>query len=300
MRPFFYAPTILVVHLYSWKIFAFQNQHHLKCSSANPIRCANIAGEWRAQDKYQMSFKYDKIGCKAGYQGSCDQLYYDAKAIGRKEIRQATEILTAQCSLNQEVCGVLARLYYEENEREKALSLDKKYFERFGKGIYPLEIYKDGKKAEAFALSLKSCEKEIEHCIFWVRYLPDHPQIGVLLARAELAAQKENGKTSGATTAAILGSYYYKRKSFDKAYSIWSAECEHHSATSCLLILGGDYPSPIKQNAYNNYCVGAGSIGEVNVEKLRSRACKEIRKDIPKEVLKSGARTLGSFLGEQV
>lgn len=268
------------------------------CGAGTDHHCEELAAKYRMDGRLDLAFQMDKKGCRLGQADSCHQVYFGAKRTGgeKSAIEEAEKILVERCAMDDEICYDLAILYYEEGNRPRALELDKKYFEKYGNGSYPLEAYKEGKKAEAYALSLKACQREQSRCSFWIRQFPHHRDLNTLLRLAEDNCYKPVGLSFGKTPCTVLGSHYYENKNEKKAKSLWKLECERGISEACLLILGSNFSKADKSEAYSKFCKSSDFL-KYGIDVVHAKVCESEPTQLQfDEAIEFGQGLLGEYL----
>lgn len=265
------------------------------CNAKTPALCNQLASWYRGKEDKQKTYDYSLMGCKLNEPYCCSSLYYEAQGIGPKEMAATKDLLIKKCKENDAFCGDVAQVYYEEKNFEKGLEIDRRYFMNYSKGTYPFMAYQHGHKKEGFAATLTQCQQDKDRCIFFVRYMPDHPQYSVLLRNAEDDCKLSAGSQGGATNCAILGAYYYKNYNHKKSLEIWDSECRLHVQSSCELIIGSDADVKTRSAAFQNYCFegGQGRLGSDN------ESCSAPNPQIPETLRQKSIQLLESYLREQ-
>ena len=122
------------------------------------------------------------------------------------------------------------------------MDISRNYERRFQPPIrghkYPLDLYLEGKKDEAFFQAVKTCELVNDICVFYVREMPDHPQMDEFLELGEKSCRSSHRDLWGLNNCNVLGTYYYSKDKKAKALELWKFACDKRSADACRLLLG--------------------------------------------------------------
>jgi hypothetical protein len=263
--------------------YSFTQAKAETCGPTNPQICDSQASSARGNDDFQAAYKYDRMGCDYNCVPCCSQLYND------KPSEETKNYLLKRCTVNDEICGSVANIFYQEKNIEKAHALDRKYFLKYNRGAFPLKLYEVGQNKEAFELALASCEKDQSKCSFYIRYMPDHPQLTRFLGLSDKYCRENNNDLGGATTCALLGSYFYKNKNHKKALELWKSECVKIMDSSCRLIIGSDATSASKLEAFHYLCSSAH----------KPIGCLPASQTLPSSIINESEKLLKSYLSEQ-
>lgn len=245
------------------------------------------------------ALKTSEKACELSDEG-CSQSYSLAAAVDKKTADEIAKKFENRCEQNANFCLDLASIYEERSNYKAALEAARKYYLKNEKGIFPYYAYKYGDKNEAFTTAMNHCKKENDRCIFYLRYMPDHPQFDEILKLSENSCKTENHGATGATDCAIVGSYYLKKANLSAAYDMWSFDCKHNY-TSCLLIIGtAKFKTEQIKSALLQFCENHTPIMEATAKQLQQTHCKQIKNGpMPKTLSTEATKIVKSFLREQ-
>jgi hypothetical protein len=267
------------------------------CSKETPARCDHLAQTARAQQNFGVAYDLDKAGCEFNDEQSCSELASDSSHLSSEQYEATKALIAEKCLKNDAFCGVLADLYYSENDYGKALPIDRKYFLKYFRGAFPIETYKAGHIEEAFKTAKMACDRDHESCIFYVRNMADHPQINEFISASEKLCRSSDGASAGATGCVILGTYFYANGNHSKAVDLWNVECRQSVTEDCLLILGSDAKPTEKLKAFQKMC-GAPKLYS-DYMSARATYCKNPPDQVPKELIKWSEGELASYIQVQ-
>lgn len=275
-----------------------------RCLKQSDVEACNIAvSAFNGQNESQLALEVSEKMCEMDAD-NCSQSYFSATRVSPQAALDLVKKMQMRCSKKTDYCDTLASIYEERREFPLALEAAKKYFDKFQKGIYPRLVYEYGNdKKTAFDAFLKDCREDNSKCVFALRYIPDHPQYQELLVHAENQCKKEGTASYGATACAILGTLYYKKSNFSKAFELWAYDCAKNQV-ACMLILGSEKAAAnLKLQAMTGFCnySTTGLAREKTLVNLERKYCEKfkVNKIIPKEMLTTGQQDLTDFLGEQ-
>lgn len=272
-----------------------------RCLKQNDINFCKVAGSsfWRGNP--ELAQKIFRHGCDFDDSESCSQLYFLSISSPNKKQSDLADYLLKKCAKNAKFCNMVAQMYEDQKDHKKALFFAKKFYLSEHSGVYPYWEYLYGNKTEAFKVSLQACESR-EDCIFYVRYMPDHPQLQRLLELSEKSCfDGLRNQASGATDCAILGSYFYKKQNISRAQSLWAADCQASNPSACLLLLAS-HPSPeLTAEAFESFCQPRDA-WEIHEKTLHDDYCSDENKKssrLPAAINDYAQQTLQSYLTEQ-
>lgn len=273
-----------------------------RCLKQSDIEACNIAvSAFNGQGKPQLALEVSEKMCEMNAE-NCSQSYFSARRVGPQAALDLLKKMQLRCSKSTEYCDTLASIYEEKKQFSLALETAKKYYDKFQKGSYPRLAYQLGTdKKTAFDAFLKDCREDNSKCVFALRYMPDHPQYLELLVHAENACKKEGDLSSGATDCAIVGTLYFKKSNFPKAFEFWAYDCAKNQV-SCMLILGSEKAAAnLKLQAMKGFCNYTGQMHEATLANLENKYCGKFKENqkIPKELFTAGQQEIAAFLGEQ-
>lgn len=266
--------------------------------------CRTTAGQLRALGNFDGAYKALKQLCDISFESDCSNLLYDSLKLSNEIQKQTVELFKSKCKEKDSQCEHLAIYYHEIKDYKNALVYYKKYFLATNKGVYPYYEFQHGSKEEAYKYSLQHCESgkdtKYQDCVFYVRYMPEHPELGRLVSLSEESCRTDNTST-GATSCAILGSYYYMRNLTMQAFSVWDLDCKRGNATACLSILGSEQTTDSqKQMTANNLCrlPETQTVFPGSQDVLRNCPIPDAS-EVPKGMLEAGKQILKDYLEEQ-
>lgn len=269
------------------------------CLSKNDVvACRVVIDKNRFLKNYKICLEISEKMCSIDTK-SCSEMYRIAGEIDEKTQNKIFEKMSESCNKDAAYCQALADIYEDRRDIQNALKFGRKYYEKYKKGSYPWLSYKHGTdKKVAFEDALEKCRADNFSCGFTIRYMPDHPQYQELLTYAEKDCKKKNQDSTGATTCAILGSYYLKKGDPTKAYELWWHDCPTNQL-SCLLIIGSKkYSRDDNISAFKKFCNPNQNAFEGTLVGLRTDFCNDF-KSVPDAVVESGQKTLAGFLEQQ-
>lgn len=303
MKPFYYIIVVLLPFFsqaadHDFNLDDFRN----RCLKESDVEACNHAvSAFNGQNKPQLALEVSEKMCEINAD-HCSQSYYSAQRVGPQSALDILKKMQIRCSKKVDYCDTLASIYEGKKEFSLALETAKKYFDKFQKGSYPRLVYQYGNdKKIAFDAFLKNCREDNSNCAFALRYMPDHPQYQELLVHAENECKKEENMSSGATDCAVVGTLYYKKLNFLKAFEFWAYDCAKNQV-ACLLILGSEKATAnVKSQAMVDFCNYSASILHVTVANLKKKYCEKFKENklIPKEMLTIGQQELSAFLSLQ-
>ncbi len=265
------------------------------------IECEVAVSHFSGIEKYDLALEVSEKMCEMDAE-KCSQSYFAATKISSKVANDILIKMQSRCSKNIDYCDTLSNIYEETKEFPQALEAAKKYYDKNHKGSYPWLSYQHGKdKTPAFESSLKECRADHSNCSFALRYMTDHPQYQELLGHAENYCKKEDTTSYGATTCSIVGTIYYKKMNFTKAFDFWSHDCKKNQIT-CMLLLGSEkVSSDLKLKAMTDFCNYSGSSREMTMANLEKKHCRKFKvsNKIPQEMIAAGEKSLKGFIAEQ-
>ncbi len=275
---------------------------HERCLKQSEIQACDYAVKaFNGQEKPEFALEVSEKMCEMNAM-NCSQSYFSARQISPKAANELVKKMELRCSKNIEYCDILANIYEERKQFPLALETAKKYYDKFHKGSYARLAYQQGKdKTPAFEEALSTCREDNSNCSFSLRYLPDHPQYQELLVHAENHCKNESMSSYGATDCTIVGTIYYKKSNFTKAFEFWTYDCAKNQI-ACMLVLGSDKATPtLKLKAMIDFCNYSGQAHEATMSNLENKHCAKFKttKKIPQEMFTSGERSLKSFIDEQ-
>lgn len=260
------------------------------CTAAVPLL--------NSDKQYAVSFKAGEILCDLN-PDSCYSNYFTAKKLENKKAEDFLKSITEKCSQNADFCDSLAVIQEELKQYPESIESAKKYFNKNKKGSYIRLVHSYGNKDESYAASLADCKNNNDSCTFYLRYFYEHPQKEELVKGAEKNCQETSGKSQGASNCAIVGTYHFKNRDYDKAYKFWSEDCKNNPV-SCALILGSKRYSNNEQEILKKFCEPNSS--PFDIVNLRLTDCAKITEDSPGPTPAIDAYTknlLTQFLNEQ-
>jgi hypothetical protein len=273
-----------------------------ECQNNVSDSCVYLAQTLRLHD-VKAAFNLTKKACELSNEDGCTQLYFDSLHLSTALQLQAFDIIKEKCSQGLEFCQTLANAYEDKKDFKKALLYSRKYYSKMQSGIYPYFEYKYGDKKIAFAAAKKDClKKQGSGCAFYLRYMPDSPDISTFEFFTNSSCVNSKVESSGATDCNILGTYYYKKNKKDLALSLWSLDCNRNNLSACLLVLGSESNNTqLKSDAAHTFCKTQPQGMDFNDAQLRDQFCPSLKDSsrVPAGITDSATRLLKSYLEEQ-
>lgn len=273
-----------------------------RCLKESEITACEVAvSRFNGDNKPELALEVSEKMCDMDAE-KCSQSYFSASRISSKAASDLLKKMQSRCSKNVEYCDTLSNIYEEKKDYPNALEAGKKYFDKYNKGSYPWLAYQHGKdKTTAFESSLKGCREDNSNCSFALRYMTDHPQYQELLNHAENHCKKEDTSSYGATTCTVVGTIYYKKSNFTKAFEFWNHDCKKNQI-ACILVLGSDKATTdLKLKALTDFCNYSGSTHVAMRSGLKKKHCEKFKttKQIPQEIFTQSEKRLKEFISEQ-
>ncbi len=260
--------------------------------------CYVLGARFGALGNYAETFKAASKACDIDIK-RCDDLdnfvYGNDKSIETK----ITARLKKACEIDVDICNSYAYALEKEKKFKEAISFAKKYLDEHKSGIYPWFAYLYGDRKTAHEAALESCKKSNDGCAFYLRYMPDHPNRDQIVKHTELNCRSTEPIGIGATSCAILGTYYVMKKYFLKAFDVLYHDCKNNDI-SCEIIFGiSDLSLDQKASAAIQYCKHIKNSPYANdpIWNICSKTKEE--RLFPKEFADKGKKRLTSFLSEQ-
>lgn len=305
MKPSYFTFIFLFVHPFLYSANSVDPElldYRERCLKQSEIlACDYAVKSFNGQEKPELALEVSEKMCEIDAM-NCSQSYFSARQISPKAANELVKKMEQRCSKNIEFCDTLANIYEERKQFPLALETAKKYYDKYHTGSYARLAYQQGKdKTPAFEEALTTCREDNSNCGFSLRYLPDHPQYPELLVHAENHCKNERTMSYGATDCTIVGTIYYKKSNFTKAFEFWTYDCAKNQI-ACMLVLGSDKATPaFKFKAMTDFCNYSDQAHEATMSNLESKHCAKFKKTkkIPQEMFASGQRSLKSFIDEQ-
>ena len=259
--------------------------------------CTALAQGLTPLKRFPEALKASEMACDLN-PNHCDQLMFLASPIGKKATDAVLEKLTVKCKNNVDVCNNLANALEMVGKYKESIAAAKVYYDKHKSGNYAWFSYKYGDKKAAFSASLEECNLK-KDCVFYMRYMPDHPQYDLLVKQSESGCKSQTESGEGATICTIVGSYFIKKKNFSSAYENLSTDCSHNGL-ACLLIVGTPEFSEAQRNAAALQFCETHSF-ESHQQALLKNNCPQIKlaHKIPPAVVEYSVEMVKAFLSEQ-
>ena len=264
--------------------------------------CHSVASRGRNKNRY--NFEAMKKGCDRGSEQLCSGLLMNAGAYGSSLYPELLRYSEDNCTGgNRRTCATLSGHYEDLKKMPQALKYAKMHFDRFQEGPYIYMAYKHGDKADAMKKALNECRRDKSRCLFYLRYMPDHPQHSEIAKNAEQDCLALAPYTSsGATSCTIIGTFHYKQGAYSKALELWSRDClTNGNRLACQLIMGSEHSSQEKK-------LGAGLVfcsdkkeSYIPTLNLRKQFCSEVTgyRRVPASLEFESKSLVQQFLQEQ-
>jgi hypothetical protein len=211
------------------------------------------------------------------------------------------KLLLAKCQANESDCEKVADFYEDKGDYDKMLFYQRRYYAKENRGRYPYLEHRYGNKETSYPLVLKNCNADSRTCIFYLRYITDHPQYSQIVAGAMKACEEQTGSSSGATACTIVGAYHYKKNDFIAAFSAWNRDCALGNPSGCLLVAGSSEDQEQQLFGATRFCTVNPLGWEVHDLNLKKRTCQTLLTTgvVPPEVSEYSKRLVSDFVKEQ-
>lgn len=274
-----------------------------ECYEARQSTACNALGaRYRATESYDKAFDAVKKSCELMDEFGCSQMQSDSLRFAKSIQNEVFVTLNKKCEQKEILCASLASYYEDKNDYKNAILYAKKAFKVSKTGNYPYLEYKFGNRKIGYKVSAEHCELDRSSCGFYIRYMPSHPSLKKMVAKAKEHCLTVEKDSFGATTCSVLGTYFESRKRYDESVEMWRKDCERSNKTSCtLLIASKNAKAKDRESAYRNICERESKgISPVDAE-ITGKYCDN-QKDfvsIPDGLLKIAQSLLTSFLDQQ-
>lgn len=293
--------ALLVAMIWSPSIMAYtDNLKELEAQCKNGI--GKSCGELGFRiDVGNHRYSFHQKGCDLNYIPSCSQVA--ARVDGAPVDPNLTlKYLEKRCSENDEICGDYANALRDLDQIKKSLDVERKFYLKYQSGVFPFHLYLSGEKKEAFYLILKKCQADTSTCDFYLRYTPDHPQLDQIISIVSTSCKESLGKSSGANSCMILGSYYYKYNNLALALEAFTKDCHAgKNPISCYATIAAS-PAPKEQvKAAIELCSIEERIRPVSQPTLTQEKCRTMKqkKIISAEIVLYAKTLLADFVKQQ-